>query len=42
CLWSIAQKLLGSGRLWGTLYELNKDQIKDPALINIGQVLRTR
>ena len=42
CLWSIAKKLLGSGRLWGTLYELNKDQIKDPALINIGQVLRTR
>ncbi len=41
-LWKIAKKLFDNGSLWGTLYELNKDQIKDPALINIGQVLKTK
>jgi 2',3'-cyclic-nucleotide 2'-phosphodiesterase (5'-nucleotidase family) len=42
CLWSIAQKLFGTGKLWGTLYELNKAIIKDPAVIYIGQILRVR
>ncbi|MBQ9687412.1 MAG: 5'-nucleotidase C-terminal domain-containing protein [Oscillospiraceae bacterium] len=42
CLWSIAQKLLGSGKLWGQIYQLNKNQIKDPSMIYIGQVLKLR
>lgn len=42
CLWSIAQKMLGSGKLWNRIYELNKDQIKDPNMINIGQVLKLK
>ena len=42
CLWSISQKLFGSGKLWNTLYELNKAQIKNPDIINIGQVLKTK
>ncbi len=42
CLWSISQKLFGSGKLWTRLYELNKAQIKNPDIINIGQVLKTK
>lgn len=38
-LWKIAAAQLGNGRLWGKIYEANKDQIKDPAMIQIGQVL---
>ncbi len=41
-LWKIAQKLFGTGKLWGTLYELNRDQIRDPGMINIGQVLKVK
>ena len=39
-LWSIAQKLLGSGSLWRELYDANKDTIKNPRLIFVGQVLK--
>jgi nucleoid-associated protein YgaU len=39
-LWSIAQKFYGTGSKWGELYELNKDIIKDPRLIFVGQVLK--
>jgi LysM repeat protein len=39
-LWSIAQKFYGTGTKWGELYELNKDIIKDPRLIFVGQVLK--
>ena len=42
CLWSIAQKVLGSGKLWGEIYQLNKDQIKDPNLIYVGMVLKIK
>lgn len=38
-LWKIAEELLGSGTLWTKIYEANKDTIKDPNLILIGQVL---
>lgn len=38
-LWLIAQKELGSGYRWTEIYEENKDTIKDPDLIYVGQVL---
>ncbi len=38
-LWKIAHKLLGSGSKWEEIYEANKDQIKDPNLIYVGQTL---
>ncbi|HXX30297.1 MAG TPA: LysM peptidoglycan-binding domain-containing protein [Myxococcaceae bacterium] len=36
----IAKDLLGDARKWRALYELNKDQIKNPDLIYPGQVLK--
>ena len=38
-LMGIAEKLLGDRTLWETIYERNKDQIRDPNLIYQGQVL---
>ncbi len=38
-LWKIAKNLLGDGNQWKTIYEYNRDQIKDPAKIYIGQEL---
>ena len=38
-LWSIARKLLGSGSRWKELYEANRDTIKNPNMIYVGQVL---
>lgn len=38
-LWSIAQGLYGTGTKWTVIYDANKDQIKDPSWIQIGQVL---
>jgi len=38
-LWKIAKNLLGDGTQWRTIYENNKDQIKDPAMIQVGQEL---
>lgn len=38
-LWKIAKSLLGDGNQWRTIYENNKDQIKDPEMIYIGQEL---
>jgi LysM repeat protein len=39
-LWSIAQKLYGTGFKWSELYELNKDIIKNSRIIYVGQVLK--
>ena len=36
----IARDLLGDARKWRAIYELNKDQIKNPDLIYPGQVLK--
>lgn len=41
-LWKIAQKVFGTGNLWGQLYQLNKNQIKNPSMIYIGQVLNLK
>lgn len=38
-LWRIAQKHLGSGSRWNDIYEANRDTIRDPNFIRIGQVL---
>lgn len=38
-LWSIAQDYLGSGTLWNTIYEANRDVISNPNMIYVGQVL---
>ncbi len=38
-LWRIAQNELGSGLRWKELYEANKDTIKDPNRIYVGQTL---
>ena len=39
-LYKIAASLLGSGQRWSEIYELNRDAIKDPSLIYIGQILK--
>lgn len=36
-LWKIAKAQLGDAKLWTSIYELNKDTIKNPNLITIGQ-----
>lgn len=39
CLWRIAQKFYGAGAKWEVIYEANRDSVKDPDWISIGQVL---
>lgn len=39
CLWNIAKKYLGNGAKYTAIYNLNKDKIKNPNLIYVGQVL---
>ncbi len=39
CLWSIAQEAYGTGRQWQVIYNANKDSIKDPNDLRVGQVL---
>ena len=39
CLWTIARKTYGNGQKWQKIYEANRDEIRDPAMIQIGQVL---
>ena len=39
CLWNIAKKYLGNGSRYTEIYNLNKDKIKNPNLIYVGQVL---
>lgn len=39
CLWNIARDQLGSGARWQEIYQLNRDSIRNPNRISIGQVL---
>lgn len=39
CLWNIAKKFYGNGSKYTTIYNANKDKIKNPNLIYPGQVL---
>lgn len=42
CLWNIAKKLLGSGAKYTQIFNLNRNIIKNPNLIYVGQVLRIK
>ena len=39
CLWNIAKKYYGNGSKYTTIYNANRDKIKNPNLIYPGQVL---
>lgn len=39
CLWNIAKKKLGNGGRWQEIYNLNRDRIRNPNLIQPGWVL---
>ena len=39
CLWNIAKKFYGNGSKYTTIYNANRDKIKNPNLIYPGQVL---
>ena len=39
CLWNIAKKFYGNGSKYMKIYNANKDKIKSPNLIYVGQVL---
>jgi nucleoid-associated protein YgaU len=39
-LWKIAEQYYGDGSLHTKIFEANKDTIKDPNLIRVGQRLR--
>lgn len=39
CLWNIAKKYLGDGSRYKEIYALNREKIKNPNLIYVGQVL---
>ena len=39
-LWKIAEKYYGDGSLYPRIFEANKDVLKDPNLIKVGQKLR--
>lgn len=42
CLWSIAKRFYGNGAKYTKIYEANKDTIKNPNLIQVGQVITLR
>ena len=39
-LWTIAQRLYGDGRRYTSIYQQNKNQIKNPQLIFPGQIFK--
>ena len=39
-LWKIAEQYYGDGNLYSKIFEANRDILKDPNRINIGQKLR--
>ena len=42
CLWNIAKKYYGTGSQYTKIYNANKDKIKNPNLIYVGQKLRVK
>ena len=41
-LWRISQKLYGTGTKWRDIWQANRDTVKNPDFIYIGQVLTIR
>ncbi len=39
-LWKIAERYYGDGSLYPKIFDANKDVLKDPNLIRVGQKLR--
>ena len=39
-LWKIAENYYGDGKLYKKIFEANKDILKDPNVIKVGQKLR--
>jgi nucleoid-associated protein YgaU len=39
-LWKLAERYYGDGSLYPKIFEANKDTLKDPNLIRVGQKLR--
>ena len=39
CLWNIALKFYGNGNKYTVIYDANRDKIKNPSIIYVGQVL---
>jgi nucleoid-associated protein YgaU len=39
-LWKIAEQYYGDGSLYGKIFEANRDILKNPDRINVGQKLR--
>ncbi len=39
-LWKIAEKYYGDGNLYTNIFEANRDILKDPNTIQVGQKLR--
>ncbi|MDY5845722.1 MAG: tyrosine-protein phosphatase [Bariatricus sp.] len=40
CLWNISRRLYGTGTRWKEIYEANRETIRNPRWIYIGQVLK--
>ena len=40
CLWTIAEKVYGSGTAWRRLWSANREAVEDPGLVWVGQVLK--
>jgi len=39
-LWKISEKLFGKGNRYMEIFEKNKDQLKNPDVIKVGQILK--
>lgn len=40
CLWTIAERVYGSGSVWSRLWAANRETVEDPGLVWVGQVLK--
>ena len=40
CLWTIAERVYGSGSVWSRLWAANRETVEDPGLVWVDQVLK--